>query len=276
MMRLAFSTIACPEYTPEEAADAARRHGYDAVELYALEGERLTPDILGPGLARYRRAFAGVPLACLNSWGRLSMAEAAERRAQETQIARALELAHELGCPLVKTFGGELPPDAEPGAVFDYMAESLARLATRARALGTTLVLETHDGFSPSAHVAALLERVPDTGFAALWDVHHPVRVGETVGETDRAIGARVRHAHVKDARRMGEGWELVPLGEGELPVRAMLARLAARSYDGVVALDWERMWHPELAAPDDALPRHAATLRSYLAEVARDFEEDR
>ncbi len=275
MMRLAFSTIACPEYSPEEAADAARRHGYDAVELYALQGERLTPDVLAADLVRYRRAFTGVPLACLNSWGRLSMAEVTGRRAQEAQIARALELAHDLACPLVKTFGGELPSGAEPDAVFDYMAEGLARLAARARALGTTLVLETHDGFSPGAHVAALLERVPDAGFAALWDVHHPARMGEAVVETDRAIGARVRHVHVKDARRTGDGWELVPLGEGELPVREMLACLAVRGYAGVVALDWERMWHPELAAPDTALPHHAAILRDYLAEIERHYEEE-
>jgi len=116
---------------------------------------------------------------------------------------------------------------------------------------------------------------VPDAGFAALWDVHHPARMGEAVVETDRAIGARVRHVHVKDARRTGDGWELVPLGEGELPVREMLACLAVRGYAGVVALDWERMWHPELAAPDTALPHHAAILRDYLAEIERHYEEE-
>ncbi len=264
-MRLAFSTIACPEWTPRQAADAARRYGYDGVELYALEGEKLTPDVIAPRLDEYRAAFAGVPLVCINSWGVLSNPDAAERGRNEAQIARTFEIAAALGCPLVKTFGGELPPDHTPDAVFDYMAEHLTRLAARARSLGVTLVLETHDGFSPSGHVAALLARVPDAGFAALWDVHHPYRMGETAAKTDRAIGARVAHAHVKDAARAGDGWRLLPVGEGELPVREMLARLAARGFVGYVSLDWEKMWHAELAPADEALPYHAAILRNHL-----------
>lgn len=266
MMRLAFSTIACPEYTPAQAADAARRYGYDGVELYALWGERLTPDLLAARLPEVRDAIAGVPLVCINSWARLSSSDADERRRNEDQIARTLELAASLACPLVKTFGGELPPDHAPHVMFDYMAQHLWRLAARGRHLGVTLVLETHDGFSRSSHIAALLERVPDARFAALWDVHHPYRMGETTAETDRAIGARVAHAHVKDAARTPDGaWQLLPVGAGELPVREMLARLAARGYDGYVSLDWEKMWHPGLAAADEALPHHAAILRPYL-----------
>lgn len=205
-MRFAFSTIACPEWTPREAAEAARRYGYDGVELYALGGEKFTPDVITPRLDEYRDAFAGVPVICINSWGVLSSPDANERERNEAQIAHTFEIAAALGCPLVKTFGGNLPSGHASESVFDYMAEPLTRLAARARSRGVTLVLETHDGFSPSAHIAALLARVPDAGFAALWDVHHPYRMGETAAATDRAIGARVAHVHVKDAARVGDG----------------------------------------------------------------------
>lgn len=268
-IRIAFSTISCPDYTVGQMADAVGRYGYDGIELYALEGARLTPDVLAARWDEVKRGLAGIPIASINSWGRLSSPDPAERRGQEIQIARTFELAADLGCPLVKTFGGDLPAGRERDVVLDYMAESLWRLAPRAQDLGVTLVVETHDGFCLGADLAALLARVEHPHVAALWDVHHPYRMGETPETTDRLIGHRVAHAHVKDAVRTASGWRFVPLGEGELPIRAMLSRLMARDFNGYVAVDWEKMWHPELAGPDEALPQHSAVLRAYAGTAA-------
>lgn len=263
--RIAFSTISCPAYSFNQIADAARRYGYDGVELYALEGDRLTPDILARRLDEAIRALAGIPIASINSWGKLSSPDPDERHRQEAQIGRTLELATELGCPLVKTFGGELPADRGRDEVFDYMAENLGRLALRADALGVTVVVETHDGFCLGSDLAHLLERVNHPRIAALWDVHHPYRMGESPEDTDRLLGARVAHAHVKDAIRVDGGWRFVPLGEGELPVRSMVSHLRARNFDGFIAVDWEKMWHPEIEGPERALPQHIAVLREYM-----------
>jgi sugar phosphate isomerase/epimerase len=267
-MKIAFSTISCPAYTIDQIAEAVRLYGYDGVELYALEGQRLTPDILADRLAEFRRKLSGIPIVSINSWGQLSSANAHERQAQEAQISRTFELAAALDCPLVKTFGGALPADHEPTAVFDYMAEHIQRLAERAQALGVTLVLETHDGFCLGATLNELLNRVEHPAFAALWDVHHPYRMGESVDETDQLIGHRVRHVHVKDAVRAGESWQFVALGEGELPVQALIEHLAARRFNGTIAVDWEKMWHPEIDGPEIALPQYAAQLRAYIDAV--------
>jgi sugar phosphate isomerase/epimerase len=265
-IRIAFSTISCPDYTFRQVADAARRFGYDGVELYALEGAPLTPDILASRLGEAIGALAGIPVVSVNSWGKLSSPDRDERDRQVAQIARTLELATELHCPLVKTFGGELPADRTRDEVFDYMAESLGRLVVRADALGVTVVVETHDGFCLGSDLADLLARVNHPRIAALWDVHHPYRMGESVEETNRVLGDWVVHAHVKDAIRTDGGWRFVPLGEGELPVRPMLAHLRSRNFDGFVAVDWEKLWHPDIEEPELALPHHAAVLRDYLA----------
>ena len=267
-MKIAFSTISCPDYTLPQMADAVRAYGYDGIELYALEGQKLLPDLLAARLDEVRAALAGVPIYSINSWAQLSNPDAAARQAQARQIERSFELAAELESPLVKTFGGELPTGLDPETVFDYMAETIALLAARGRELGVTLVLETHDGFCRGEHVGALLQRVEHPNFAALWDVHHPYRRGEAVEATDHFIGARVRHAHVKDAVAAGERWAYVLLGEGELPVQAMITTLARRGYDGAIAVDWEKMWHPEIAGPEVALPAYAAGLRRMIASA--------
>lgn len=267
MMRIAFSTIACPDFTADQVAAAARQYGYDGVELYALGGQRLTPDVLQTNLAAIRRAFTPgeVPIVCLNSWAQLSSADPSQRAAQADQVARALELASALSCPLVKTFGGELPAGIPTEQVYDYMARSIAHLCERAARLGVRLVLETHDGFCRGATVAELLRRVSHPAFAALWDVHHPYRMGESIAETDTLIGARVAHVHVKDAVIEETGWRFVLLGDGTLPVQDLLSRLMVRGFSGYVSVDWEKMWHPDIPGPDIALPHYASVLRRYL-----------
>ncbi len=264
-MKIAFSTISCPDYTLPQIADAVRTYGYDGVELYALEGERLLPDLLATRLDEVRTSLQDIPIYSINSWAKLSSPDPALRKAQARQIEQSFELAAALQAPLVKTFGGELPAGYATEAVFDYMAETLVGLAERGQRLGVTLVLETHDGFARGRYVGALLQRVDHPNFAALWDVHHPYRMGERVAETDGAIGARVRHVHVKDAVRAGEGWNFVLLGEGELPVQEMITALAQRQYEGAIAVDWEKMWHPEIAGAEVALPAYATQLRAMI-----------
>jgi len=192
-----------------------------------------------------------VPLVCLDT--SIELAQPFER-----ELPAALELASEWGASAVRVFGGA-------GGALDDIARRLEPALRRADELGVTIALETHDSFASAALVAELLQRVPSPSFAALWDLHHPYRVGESPQDVLRALEARIYLVHVKDARRRDDGWELVPLGEGEVPVRESLAALRAAGYDGWLTVEWEKRWHPELAEPEVALPRDGATLKGWL-----------
>jgi len=114
--------------------------------------------------------------------------------------------------------------------------------------------------------VAAVLDQVDSSHVAALWDSQHPYRAGETAEEVIALLGPRIRHVHVKDARhpaRPDDPWPLVLLGEGDVPVAEQLRLLAQSGYDGYVAVEWEKKWHPEIAPPEVALPQHIAWLRA-------------
>ena len=174
------------------------------------------------------------------------------------ELLAAIDLASEWGASTVRVFGGE-------SRAFDDIARRLEAPLGRAAELGVTVALETHDGFSSATQVAELLRRVDSPSFAALWDVHHPYRVGDSPQDVVGALGQRIHLVHVKDARRLGEDWELVPLGEGDVPVRESLAALEAAGYDGWLTVEWEKRWHPELAEPEVALPRELETLRTWI-----------
>jgi fatty-acyl-CoA synthase len=89
--------------------------------------------------------------------------------------------------------------------------------------------------------------------------------VGESPADVVRALGAAIRLVHVKDARRLGDDWELVPLGDGDVPVRESFDVLRAHGYDGWLTVEWEKRWHPELAEPELALPRESRALRALI-----------
>ena len=198
---------------------------------------------------------AAVPLVSLDTSIELA-------RPFDRELPAALELADAWGAPIVRVFGGE-------AGVLDDVARRLEPTLERAEELGLTVALETHDDFSSAELVAELLRRVESPSFAAVWDVHHTYRVGESPQDAVRALGTRVALVHVKDARRRRDGWKLVALGDGEVPVRESLGSLREAGYEGWLTVEWEKRWHPELAEPELALPRDGATLRRWLASAS-------
>ena len=270
-MKLAFSTLGCPGWSLEQVTAAAREHGYEGVELRLVDGEIVPPDMAPGERKRVRDAFKGaqVPIVCLDTSSRFTARDVEERRKQEDATRRYLELANEFEAPLIRIFGGNLAEGVSESEGVEYLAESLNRLAPDAERAGVTIALETHDAFSAGRLVRDVMDRVQSQWVAPLWDTHHPYRMGETVEETWGYVGERMKHTHVKDARRKPDGgWQLVLLGEGEVPVKEALHVWAQHGYDGYVCVEWEKKWHPEIEEPEVAFPQHIKVLREYLAEV--------
>ncbi|MCY4118060.1 MAG: TIM barrel protein [Caldilineaceae bacterium] len=115
--------------------------------------------------------------------------------------------------------------------VIDLVAGSLAEAAPDAERHGVTICLEAHDAFCRSEEVASVLRQVDSPYVKAVWDVHHPYRMGEC-----------------------------------EVPCREILDLLAARGYNGFICAEWEKKWHPEIEEPEIALPQHARVLREWMA----------
>jgi len=237
-MKLGFSTLGCPKWGIKEIIDAARTGGYDGVELRFYEGSLDLPQALAAfsgGPREFRRQFerVGIEICCLDSSVVLS--------SPETELGegeRMIDLALALGAPYVRVFGGHVPEGESREECTRRSAEKLSRLGRRAAQRGIRVLLETHDAFSSGAQVAELLAAAGDVGTGALWDLHHPVRMGESPSETARLIGGLTYHTHVKDSRK-GEGLTL--LGEGDIPLRELLDEIRKLGYQGYATLEWEK-----------------------------------
>jgi sugar phosphate isomerase/epimerase len=269
-MKLAFTTLACPGWSLDQAVAAARQYGYEGLELRLLDGELLRPDLDIEARRRVRELCtdAGIPIVCVDTSVRIAQPDPAARAEQVRDGLAFLELAAGWDAPLIRVFGGP-PEGADAAATRDAAIECLAPLAERARALGVAVALETHDAFSGSTIVADVLAATPADGAGALWDTLHPFRVGDTLDQTIANLRDRLLHVHIKDGRRPADGspsWDLTLLGEGDVPIRGILAALRAIGYTGWLSVEWEKKWHPDLAEPELALPQHAMLLREYLA----------
>jgi sugar phosphate isomerase/epimerase len=264
--RVAFSTLAFPGTSLASAVSLGRRWGYAGVELRLIDGELIDPSMPAADRARVKRTVtaAGLPVVAVDSSIRLTDGDPGP------DLRRFLELASDWESPLVRVFGGPLPaggPDPQARAQqLGAAARVLESCVPLARRLGVAIGVETHDDFSASSVVAELLAMTDPEWTGAVWDSHHPYRVGETPAEVYANLGRRILLAQVKDARREpDDGWRLVLLGEGEVPVRQMLELLAAGGYRHWISVEWEKRWHPEIEAPEVALPQHLAVLAKWM-----------
>ncbi len=162
-----------------------------------------------------------------------------------------------MGRPWIRVFGGQIPDGLDFDAAVTQAAEQLRRYGDIALKHGVVVVVETHDDWCDSNRVAALMDKAGHPATAVVWDVHHPWRTtGESPAQTWRTIGHYVQYVHLKDAKGAPGGRSSSRLtGQGNVPVKEALEVLQANNYDGWLTLEWEKRWHPNLAAADEALP---------------------
>jgi sugar phosphate isomerase/epimerase len=252
-----FSSLGCPQFSLDEMIALAAKHQIDAIELRAFRGTVELPRQLkvefgsAEALAHKFPAGAGVPVIALGTSLRLTGATAEARAA----FLEFVPWAEALRVPRLRVFDGGTSGDPVELAAAAQTVEWWRGLRT-SRGWQTDIMVETHDMLLTSATIQRFWERAPGT--AILWDTHHTwCRGGEDPLTTWRAIRQGVCHVHVKDSVPIPSGrfpFTYVLPGRGDFPVAQLMEALRTDGFRGVVSLEWEKMWHPELPSLDQAL----------------------
>lgn len=265
-MRLSYSNLACPDWTFEQTVEAVGKYGFDGLEIRLFDGEVVTPEIDDSSRRRAEAALrdSGVEVAALDT----SLQVATEDHQAFLSGLEVLSgVAEQWGAPLIRLFGGRLPAGpARRTEALKRAADLLVQAAPLAARHNVRLAVETHDDFS-SCHPVAEVLALAGGCAGAVYDSHHPHRKGESPEEVIETLGPLMWLVQVKDAqRRPGDDqWQLVPIGEGEVPVKELIALLPGAGYDGWVSLEFEKKWHPELAPPEESLGPQQRLLREWL-----------
>jgi sugar phosphate isomerase/epimerase len=265
-MMLAYSNLACPEWHFERTVEAVATYGFDGLEVRLFDGEVVTPAISNQSRRRAELALrhSSTKVAALDTSLQLTTED---DNAFMADVRAMADIAAQWGAPLLRLFGGRLP--AVPRARTETLKRAAGRLveaAPVAARYGVRLALETHDDFSSARTVAALLSRAGGCA-GAVYDSHHPHRMGESPAEVLELLGPYLWHVQAKDAVRLpgDDNWQLVPMGQGEVPVQEMVSLLPGAGYDGWLSLEFEKKWHPELASPEQALQPQGDLLRLWM-----------
>ncbi|HEX2948562.1 MAG TPA: sugar phosphate isomerase/epimerase [Armatimonadota bacterium] len=278
-MQLAFSTLGCPEWTFDQILATAQELGYEGIEFRGLLSEielDKTAEFMPGHIANTRKRLedAEITPTCLSSSVQV-VAAARDDVDEHRAIATAetyIDMAKEVGAPFVRIFCGNPPTDMDVSVAEDKAMSLLRKMGDYAQDRNITVVVETHDAYTDSRKLGDLIRLTNHPAVKILWDIHHPYRMsGESVVQTVEQIGRYVRYTHVKDSAmdKETEDFSYVLTGKGDVPIRETIHALHDLGYDGFLTLEWEKRWHPDLAAPEVCFAQYIKQMREWLANLS-------
>lgn len=270
MMKFTLNTLGAPDWSLEETARRAREYGYAGVDLRLLDGEVITLETVRQNRDRITSLFPPreLPVAVLATSTRLATRDPAARQQTLDEAHAWIDLAADLGVPVIRYFAARKPPELDLDSSIQAVGEMLALLAEHAQQANVKIGVETHDEFASATVTGRAIDIARSPAVGAVWDMWHTCRAGESPQQALAALGGRVINVHLKDARRTADGWELLLLGQGDIPVKEGLRLLSQSGYDDFISIEWEKKWHPEIPGPEVAFPQHLAVLQDYLREL--------
>lgn len=275
-MKLAFSTLGCPNWELDQIGDTAQRLGYDGVELRAVGGSL---DLLQrrefrrENISATRAMFAdrNVEICCVDTSCTFHSPDQAERRTQVDLAVRHGELAAMLGAPMIRVFPDKIQPGATRSRTRDYIVESLRQVAERLPQQ-VSVALETHGDFARTERAAEIVTLVEHPGVKLIWDVANSVAAGDSISHAGQTVQQFLAHIHLRDAQPVAESehWLPVLAGAGEVSFAETLAAIEKLNYEEYVSFEWEKYWHPEIEEPEVALPNFINAIRKLQSDTTK------
>jgi len=272
-MKLAFSTLGCPDWELREIVAAARNWGYDGVELRAVGGslDLLDRAEFSPAQLATTRAYfedAGIEICCVDTSCAFHSADQNERANQVKIALGHADLAERLGASLIRVFPDRIQAGAEREETRDWIVTSLRDVAERLPD-GVNVALETHGDFARAEYAAEIVTLANHPQVKLIWDVANSVAAGDDIQHAARVVQPYLAHVHLRDARPVAgsEHWLPVLAGVGRVSFAEAVAALGELNYDGFVSFEWEKYWHPEIEAPGVALPDFIDAIRKLVGE---------
>lgn len=268
-MKLCFSTLGCPDWTLERIIDAAASFGFAGIDFRGigstLDITTLPEFTTDAPRTRSRLQERALSIPCLNTSIALATADPEKWQAMLDEAARHGHVAGTFGTPLLRVFGGRVPPGlsrSDARAMAHRHLRQLLKILSPHRVMP---VIESHDDWITSGQLAELLEPFTPRQVGVLWDVEHPYRAGQATDDFLATMLPWIRHVHLKDSLRETHRNRPVLPGEGDVPFGDCVRRLRKSGYDGWYCYELEKRWHKDAPEPEQALPRFVAEMQPLL-----------
>jgi sugar phosphate isomerase/epimerase len=188
-----------------------------------------------------------------NVGGNGASAEGTLRDRAVQGVCRAIDVAGELGFPMVLFFPGEREPGTTPAQAWEHMRGSVERMLRHAEQQGIVLTFENNPRIfrmiNSTDEAVRLIRELPSSFLQVTVDIGHFSVIREAPAEI-RKLAGRVIHAHLTDNDGTADTNE--PLGTGVSPIVECLRELQAAGIDRAAqGLGFEAVGVVELNSPE-------------------------
>jgi len=232
----------------EDFIEEAYKIGLDGVEfpLYWLP----TKDPSYLRKIKRLSLYHGLPISEVGISTNFCSPEVSERKKAIEAVKEGLEMAHELGAPCLRVFGGYVPEGYSTEDAINWVVESIKSCIDYAEENGVVIALENHGGVTSKADdVIKIVKGVDSPWFRVNLDTGNYLE--STYDEIAKTLPYAV-HMHAKVA---------LVRKKVKLDYERIKEILVSGGYNGFLSIEYEEEEDPKLAVPKFA---------KYLFEIFR------
>ncbi|OGS19441.1 MAG: hypothetical protein A3J83_05450 [Elusimicrobia bacterium RIFOXYA2_FULL_40_6] len=265
-MKLAFSTLGCPDWSLDKIILKAVEYGFKGVELRGIERELYLPrarDFSEVRIEEAKEKFErkGIKILCLSS----SIHLIDELGRSKKELIDYAVLSDKLGTKGIRVFPGNIQDGMEEREFIAKVTENLSKLSDLAGTFKVNIFLETHGGLSSGKNAAESVRNAGNSNIGIIWDIAHTFQAGEDVNESYSFLKEYLKHLHIKDEIVTGTNLvKSVLIGSGKVPVKNVLNILRADNYNGYISFEWEKFWQKDIEEPETAFPHFINKMKEY------------
>ncbi len=269
---LAFSTLGCPDWTFQQITSFAVQHGYKGIEVRGIQRQMELTKCNEFNSAENRSATGalmkekGLQFVDLGSSATLHFAEGAEREKNLDEARRYIDLAQQINCPHIRVFPNNFPKDQDRHATMDLIIKGLVTLGDYAKGSKVSVLMETHGELVKSEDLETIMQSAAHPNVGLVWDPSNMWTVTkEPPAEMYNKLRKYIRHTHIKDAKLVDGKSQYKLLGQGDVPIFEAIDALVKDGYKGYYSFEWEKLWHPEIEAPEIALADYPNVMKKHF-----------
>ncbi|MFC1716547.1 sugar phosphate isomerase/epimerase family protein [Candidatus Poribacteria bacterium] len=230
-MKLSIDTyVICGDMELGKLIDVSKSNGYVAIEFRGESGQKhgVEPEIGKAQRQAIKRqmADAGMATSCISTSVRYDSPDRAERAKNIDRAKQFAELAADIGCGRIRTFGNDFPKGVEKEEVIKYVGESLREVAEFSADHNVDVLLEMHGEFYYWEHCLNAVKIADHPNVAINYNSDKRDLVDGSVAQTYYYVAGQLRHVHMHD------------LADPTFPYKELFQLLKNDGYDNYMSLE--------------------------------------
>jgi sugar phosphate isomerase/epimerase len=271
---LSFSTLGCPDWAFRNIVDFASTNGYSGIELRGLMRELDLPKCNEFNSAENIRSTKKLmddnqlKFVNLGSSVQLHQPDGAERKKHIDDGKRFIDLANQLVCPYIRVFPNNFPKDQDKNVTMNLIAKGLLELGDYAKGSNVKVLMESHGEVVYTADIEKIMKAAEHPQVGLIWDA---LNMWTTTKESPTMVYEKLKkyihHTHIKNAKLVDGKINYVLMDQGEVPIFEAIDALVNGGYKGYYSFEWEKLWHPEIEAPEVALADYPEAMARHFSK---------